>query len=169
MEVRNSMPSSSPYYAQGGGATPARNAAQISQQRDQIVSLGAPIRSSIKSSNWERGAINQEVALKSLTLARKVAMGIAALALSVIVLMLAQPLLAVVLTFGMCLFFGCQEWWEFTREMLSLSLWPAACLLSAIFLGLGINLKMHNIAQEMTIDPLASDPLRFLARKNSKR
>ncbi|MDP1835670.1 MAG: hypothetical protein Q8K75_07045 [Chlamydiales bacterium] len=178
MEIRNSASNSSPYYAQGGGGGSAPSAplnvptSFPSQQRDQLVSLGAPTRNGRQASGPSHGLFytqNSEEALSSLGFMRKGSIAIATIALLVLVLMLIQPVLAILLSLGMCLMDGCQEWWEFTQTVLSLSLWPAGLFAAGLFFALGVNLKMHDIAQQMTSDPLESDPLRFLARKKKSK
>ncbi len=172
MEIRNSVPSSGSYYPIGGGAAQAPvHHASSSTQKDQLVSMQAPpTRASLPRKGASRsGTVCSEADLEAMfrlwTRIRRGFLGVALGSLALFLIIVSLPILAIVFTLGFCLVGGCQEWWEFTSAVFMVCLWPGALFLIGL-LGIAMcSAKMDDAAHRLPTDPMATDPLRFLARR----
>lgn len=120
-------------------------------QRDRLISFTSEHKERKKSSLL-------------LNILRDSAVVISMLALFFLLLLAAQPLLAIFLSFGLCLLVGYQEWQEFTQTILSFCIWPAIIFSIGTATSFYINIKMQRITQQIFSDFLLFDFLKRVIR-----
>ncbi len=166
MEVRGSNSSSSGSYyslpSSGGGSSP-QTFNTTPRQRDQIESFSSHPRYTPRVSVRQQPSHEELYKRWGSIRTALLWFGVGALLLSL--LLTSLPILAIIFSFGTCLVGNCQEWWEFTCSVFGASLWPAGSFVLSTIACVMVSMRMSKIAYAMPQDPMATDPLRFLARR----